>query len=270
VQTSATDLGTLVDSGIIAVYSGATLTVSGTTTIGSGAILKVAGGGTVSVGAGAMLETLSGGTASLSGTTNNSGMLFASGAHSLVDIVSGAVVSGGVEIGNGIVDVESGGSANVTFVSGSGGLLLGDSLSNPTAFSGSVSGFGGTNHTNHGQSIALTSVKFSAGETATYSSITASSGMLTVSSGGHVVAKIAFVGAYVTSNFHLGSGSGGIVSITDPSQVVAGGAQQNFAPLVQAIANFGGNGNGPVANTLLGSANLAATAEFLAAQPSHH
>jgi hypothetical protein len=53
-------------------------------------------------------ETASGGTVIVSGTLANSGTLFASGPHSLIDISNGATVTGGgvAEIGNGVVDIE--------------------------------------------------------------------------------------------------------------------------------------------------------------------
>ena len=161
-----------------------------------------------------------GGTAIVTGTvTNSGGTLFASGSGSLVEITSGAVVNGGVvEVGNGIVDVKSGGTANVTFLStGTGGLEIEDTQANPTAYSGVVSGFGGVSHANHTQFIDLTAVTYSAGAVSeTYSGNT-TSGVLTVSSGGTTVAEINLVGTYMTSNFHITSGIGGTVKITDPS-----------------------------------------------------
>lgn len=57
----------------------------------------------------------------LAGTVTNSGTLFASGAHSLIDIVGGATVTGGgiAKIGNGIIDIEGAGdNQNVIFQSG--------------------------------------------------------------------------------------------------------------------------------------------------------
>ena len=70
----------------------------------------------------------------------------------------GAVVSGGaVVVGNGIVDVLSGGTANIAFLStGSGGLEIADTSN--SRFTGTISGFGGVNHTNHKQFIDLVSV----------------------------------------------------------------------------------------------------------------
>ena len=55
----------------------------------------------------------------LVGTVTNSGTLFASGAHSLID--DGATVTGGgiAKIGNGIIDIEGAGdNQNVIFQSG--------------------------------------------------------------------------------------------------------------------------------------------------------
>ncbi len=172
-----------------------------------------------------MLETLSGGTAVVSGTIVNSGTLIASGPGSLVEIASGGVVAGGaVKIGNGVVDVRSGGTANVAFLStGSGGLEVADTVANPNAFSGRVSGFGGASHTNHAQFIDLVGVAFHSGQiTSSYSSA-GGSGALTVSSGGHVVAIIEFVGNYSAGNFHITAGVSGGVKITDPG-VVNGGS----------------------------------------------
>ena len=92
-----------------------------------------------------------------------------------------------------------------------------------TAYTGKVSGFGvsgGISHADHAQYIDLTSVDFTSGAiTLSYTSANASntSGTLMVTSGGTEVADISLVGAYVTGNFHVSSGAGGTVEITDPS-----------------------------------------------------
>ena len=66
--------------------------------------------------------------------------------------------------------------------------------------------------------LNLTSVTSAAGQiSASYMPANATSGTLIVSSGGTVVADITLVGAYVSSNFHISSGVGGTVEITDPS-----------------------------------------------------
>jgi hypothetical protein len=165
------------------------------------------------------LETLAGGTALLGGAVANSGTLFASGAHSLVEILSGAVATGAgiAKVGNGAVDIAASGFAEdlVFLAGGSGRLQIADKAGNTSAFAGHVSGFGQNVH----QFIDLTAVAFSSGAvSASYSSSTANSGVLTVTSGGsaNVVAVIDFIGHYVTSNFHITSGAVGTVEIFDP------------------------------------------------------
>jgi hypothetical protein len=172
--------------------------------------------GTTSIGSGAILQTASNGTVVLGGTVANSGTLFASGPGSLVNIASGAVVNGGgvAEVGNGIVDIQANGdNQNVSFLKGgSGGLELADTAGNPSAFGGRVVGFG----QNTKQFIDLTTVASGGGVSLSYSSNTSTSGVLTVLSGGTVVASINFSGSYTTSSFHLTSGTGGTVEIFDP------------------------------------------------------
>jgi fibronectin-binding autotransporter adhesin len=204
--------------------SGATIASGGTEIISAGGTGVV----TTSIGAGGTLETMSGGTAIVSGTVVNSGTLIARGAGSLVEIASGAVVDGGVvKIGNGIVDVLAGGSARVAFLStGSGGLEIADTQGSTSAFSGVVSGFGGASHTNHAQFVDLIGVTFNSGQiTSSYVSASGS-GTLTVSSGGHAVAAVEFVGNYSAGNFHITAGVSGSVKITDPG-VVNGGSVEN-------------------------------------------
>jgi hypothetical protein len=93
-----------------------------------------------------------------------------------------------------------------------------------------VSGFGGDNHTNSAQFIDLESVTYSAGKIgSSYTPVNASSGTLTVTSGGTVVAKIAFAGQYAASDFHVTSDSAGHVLITDPGVPLGGGATLGFA-----------------------------------------
>src|SRR5262249_3251018 len=116
---------------------------------------------------------------------------------------------------------------NVRFLSaGSGGLDLGD----PTAYTGRAIGFGGLSHSNRTQFIDLTGVTFSSGVVSeTYKGNT-TSGVLTVTSSGTTLASIDLIGSYVTSDFHLTSGSGGSGTIiTDPqggdaSTTIAGGS----------------------------------------------
>jgi hypothetical protein len=146
----------------VSATSGSTLIVSGT--LADSGTLALSG--VTSVAAHATLATLSGGSALVSGTVLNSGTFIASGLGTLIEIASGGVVSGGaVVVGNGIVDVLSGGSANVAFLSnGSGGLEIEDSANNASAFTGKVSGFGGPGHANHKQFIDLVSVTSAVGQ----------------------------------------------------------------------------------------------------------
>jgi autotransporter passenger strand-loop-strand repeat protein len=207
---------TALNGGVVSnltIRSGGGLTVSaggvasGSTILSGGTELIASGGtdlGISFVSSGGLLETAIGGTALLSGAVVNSGTLFASGANSLIDVINGATVTGGgiAKIANGILNIEgSGDNQNVVFQSaGTGTLEISDAPGNTSAFGGTVSGFGQNVH----QFINLTSVHFVSGVvSARYSSSTANSGVLTVTSGGsaNVVAVIDLSGHYVTSNF---------------------------------------------------------------------
>jgi hypothetical protein len=155
----------------------------------------------------------------VSGVLADSGTLLASGTGSLVEILSDGVVSGGaVVVGNGLVDVLSGGSANVAFQStGSGGLEIADISDSPTVFTGTASGFGGVNHANHAQFIDLLGVAFQSGQITSGYAPAIGSGTLFVSSGGTEVAEIQLIGNYSAGNFHITAGISGSVKITDPA-----------------------------------------------------
>jgi autotransporter passenger strand-loop-strand repeat protein len=233
VEAGGTASNTTVSKGILVVSSGGLLSLSGGG-IATGATVSAASGGTAaisglvvdsgylilsgvtSVAAGATLPTASGGTALLNGAVSNSGTLFASGAYSLVEVLSGATVTGGgsAEVGNGIVEIQNADDdQNVVFLSGgTGGVELDDTLSNPTAYSGTIVGFGSNTH----QLIDLVSVKSNSTVKLAYTSASVSSGTLTVSSGGSLVASIALSGGYTSASFHLGAGTGGTVEIIDP------------------------------------------------------
>ena len=211
---------TVSSGGGLIVSSGGT--ASGSIILSGGTELVASGGtdlGLTSIASGGLFETLSGGTAIVSGAVINSGTLFASGARSLIDIVAGAAVTGGgiAKIANGTIDIEgSGNNQSVVFLAGgSGTLQIADAPGNTSAFGGTVSGFGQNVH----QFIDLPAVTYVSGVvSASYSSSTASSGVLRVTSGGtaNVVAVIGFSGHYVTSNFHITSGANGTVAIFDP------------------------------------------------------
>jgi autotransporter passenger strand-loop-strand repeat protein len=199
--------GRTLDVAADGVASATTILAGGTEIIASGGIEL----GVESIASSGLLETAAGGTAIVSGTVTNSGTLFASGAHSLIDIVGGAIVTGGgiARIGNGIIDIESAGdNQNVVFQSGgSGGLEIGVLGS---GYTGTVSGFGQNTH----QFIDFTAIG-SAGATFSYTSTSAKSGVLTVVSGG-TSASIHLSGHYTSANFHITAGVGGSVEIVDP------------------------------------------------------
>ena len=195
------------------------VTVSGGTVEATSGSTAVVSGGTI--GAGATFETLSGGTAVVNGTVINFGTLIGSGLGSLLEITEDAVVSGGaIKVGNGIVDVLSGGTADIAFLpNGSGGLEIADTHANSSTFTGTISGFGGLNHANHKQFIDLIWVTSDATVSASYTSAGPNGGFLTVTSGANPapVAEIHFAGRYVTSNFHIASDIDGTVKIADPA-----------------------------------------------------
>jgi trimeric autotransporter adhesin len=248
--------GTLVD-----IVSGADVQLSGT--IGSGALIEVTGSallnllsvansGTVLardcgskiviapgavVPGGAIVAQGSGSEVEIADSAIVSGgTLLASGLGSLIEIVSGAVVSGGIaQIGNGIVEIAGSSGENVQFLStGSGGLKIADTVGHTSAFSGRVSGFGGSGHSNHAQFTDLVSVTSAGVITSSYVSANGvnTSGTLFISSGGTMVAAIKMVGSYSVGDFHITSGAGGTVAITDPAVPnggsVAPGPAHNF------------------------------------------
>jgi fibronectin-binding autotransporter adhesin len=186
-------------SGSLRVASGATVNAL------SGTNVVLATGGTITNSG--VFSVENGGTLTLSGTVRNSGTLFASDGA----LVIAGVVSGGTTvIGNGTVDIQQASSENITFqLGGTGGL----ELDVASAYTGKVSGFG--NGGNTSQYIDLANIAFNGNVSRSYSGNT-TSGVLTVTSGATVVAKIAMVGNYTTSSFKLGADSSGHVQITDP------------------------------------------------------
>jgi hypothetical protein len=142
-----------------------------------------------------------------------------------------------VIISAGTVHVLAGGSANVTFLSsGSGSLIIDDTASRVSAFLGTVSGFGGVNHTNHKQFIDLTSVTFASGQIHLSYTSSAGSGTLFVSSGATLVAQVNMIGSYTSANFSARADGSGSLEIFDP-MVVNGGS---VAPgLAQTLPRHG-------------------------------
>jgi autotransporter passenger strand-loop-strand repeat protein len=196
--------GTLIDDTI---STGGSLVINGRVNVRG----TLTDSGTTSIGDGAILQTGKHATAILGGSIVNSGTLFAKRGE--IDIASGATVSGSgtAEVGNGIVNIQAlSDNEDVIFQKHAhGGLELADTAANPTAFGGTISGFG----TEHKQFIELTGVTSNSTVSLSYSSNSSSPGVLTVTSGGTVVASINVAGSYTTSSFHLASGSGGAVEI---------------------------------------------------------
>jgi hypothetical protein len=257
---------TITNSGGTLIATGSGSVIDGAATV-SGGLVEATSGGTVllsggTIGAGTLVEAAKSGTVVVSGNVSNGGTLLAAARGGVVEVTDGGVVSGAaVVVGNGLVEMQSGGSADVSFrAGGSGGLLIEDSQSKPTAFGGHVSGFGGAAHGNHVEFIELSSVTFSAGQVSETYSGTSSGGVLTVSSGGNIVAEISFVGSYTSANFHLAAGSDGKVKITDPL------AAEQHATLGYAGNWASGTLAGGHAAALLGNA-IAAT--FVTAAGGH-
>jgi hypothetical protein len=199
-------------------------------TIASGTLVATYDGLTIddgTIGSGATVADVSG-TVTVEGTVTNSGTLFASGSGSLVDIVSGAVVNGGVaEVGDGIVEIDGSSSENVTFYTGgTGGLELADNATSNSLYGGTVSGFGGVNNANTAQYIELTSYSFdSSVESATFDDTNGTSGgVLEVFSASTEVAAINLAGNYTHASFVI-TDEGGDLGITDPSTLGYSGSQ---------------------------------------------
>jgi hypothetical protein len=218
----------LAANGLPNLFSGITVAASSLIEVTEHNTMTLKGG---TIGAGALIAT-SDGAAIVSGTLTNGGTLFAAGAG-LVEIASGAVINGGVAlIGDGIVDIAGSSGESVRFLSdGSGGLEIADTVGHTSAYSGRVSGFGGSGHSNGVQFIDLVSVTSSAGITSSYVSANAAdtSGTLFISSGGTLVAAIKMAGSYSAGNFHITSGAGGSVAITDPTVPIGGSVEPGVA-----------------------------------------
>ena len=182
-------------------------------------VLEVTGGDWTLSGSGGGWTIESGATAELArGALLSTGTVLTGGT---LIVESGGTV-GGIELsGNGIVEVQSGGTANVTFsAGGSGGLEIDGSGSSAVV----VSGFGvsgGSAHKDHAEYIDFTG--FGSGASFTYTSGNTSntSGTLTVSSGG-VSGSVTLIGTYTQANFSSTT-IDGTIAITDPSTAVNGG-----------------------------------------------
>src|SRR5262249_17254176 len=187
-------------SGALKVARGATVNAL------SGANIVLATTGQTTINSG-VIEVENGATLTLGGTVSNTGTLFTDGILNFAGVVKG----GASLIANGVIDIQRASSENVAFQSGGTGGL---ELAVASAYTGKVSGFG----SNSSQFIDLSNIN-SVGATVSYNSMTSSSGVLRVTSGGHTVASINMVGQYTTADFHPGSDSSGHLQITDPPVV---------------------------------------------------
>jgi autotransporter passenger strand-loop-strand repeat protein len=247
-QIDGVATGTTIDNGGVQdVAAGATTT---STTIDSGGTEIVSAGGSANgttVSSGGTLDVLTGGTAInphlfSGGTIRNAGTLLAA---SGTTVLAGVVTGGTTLIGNGTVDIQHASSENITFqLGGTGGL----ELDVASAYTGKVSGFGKGGNTS--EYIDLTNVASNGNVHRSYSGNT-TSGVLTVTSGATVVAKIAMVGNYTTASFKLGADSSGHVQITDPSISASNTASSSI------VTSGGSNGASFIDNASTFSGTLA-------------
>jgi hypothetical protein len=147
--------------------------------------------------------------------------------------VKGAVTGAGlVKIGGGVADFGSTFSENVTFTSTTGVL----ELSHSQTYAGHVTGLSATGSS----SLDLLDITFGGATKATYSGTT-TSGTLTVTDGTHT-AKITLEGDYAGHTFTASSDGHGGTTVVDPTTPTSGGHTTPLAPLVTAMAGFGGHG----------------------------
>ena len=123
---------------------------------------NVLSGGTAVMSSTGVFGTTGSGAAIVDGDVTNGGTMLASGAGSVLEFTGTADVTGGgtVEIDNGLVRIQGAGNESVTFeTGGSGGLQIDDDHTSQTAYTGTVTSFGGPSHDNHAQYIDLALVQ---------------------------------------------------------------------------------------------------------------
>jgi hypothetical protein len=139
---------------------------------------------------------------------DNSGYLVAYSSFLSVDYpVTGP---GHIEVENtGTLSLSGAGNENVTFTSGSTGMLV---LGNPKSDTGTITGFSktGTN------TLVLANLPFAGTTTGVYTGTT-TSGVLTVTEGSNV-ATINLIGDYLGQTFTLSSYPGGSTEVVDPTR----------------------------------------------------
>jgi hypothetical protein len=153
--------------------------------------------------------------------------------------VTGAVTGTGiVRIANGVADITGLFTEHVTFLAGSTGTL---ELAQSRNYTGTVSGLSTTG----ANALDLNDIAYVDGTTKAAYSGTASSGVLTVTSGAHV-AKIKLLGDYLGSTWNLSADSSGGTIVRDPKPTNATAitaspsSATTVASFVQASASFGG------------------------------
>ena len=248
--------GSLIAKGaFVLAENGGSITLGNNTSIGASAVVEAAAA-TVTVGSGA--------------TVVNSGTLIAQSMGEI--LVEGTVTnsgSGAVVIGPlGFVDVVSGGTASVTFAANCeyGILQIADSAGTTSAFTGTVSGFGGINGAFPGQLIDLANYAYNPATAASFSASFSGSptgGTLTVTSGSSAIAAIDLVGNYTHATFSVVSNTiTGDFAVSDPTGTIATGATTTLAP-VTSNGSAPSNAVNASSVALLGSymATLFASAE---------
>ena len=172
-----------------------------------------------------------------------------------MQIDSGAVVNGGiVEVGNGIVDIAApAAKTSASCPPAAAALEIADMPATRPHTRAKSPDLAARPCRHHGQYIDLADVTSGGGISLSYASGSNTSGTLTVSSGGTLVATIDLIGTYSSGNFHITSGAGGTVEITDPAVVNGGEVHSaNIALFGSYIASFAGGGHGGLVITSTG------------------
>jgi hypothetical protein len=224
----AIDLTNLATNAIVGAKAAATLTnvnnrIVGAGTIGGGAMILVneAGGvingdlataltlntgASVITNAGSIDNSGAGGTTIVSAIDNTGKMIAVAGTLAVEGAISG---TGTGQVNAGTLKTASTFVQNVVFVAGSTGTL---ELAHGRAYSGTISGFSTTGKT----FLDLDDITFTAGATKASYVGTATSGILTVTSGAQV-ARVHFAGNYTGATWTLSAGPGGGTKIADPA-----------------------------------------------------
>ena len=192
--------------------------------------------GSVAVANAGLIEATGRGGLAIAGAVKNTGLLAAAGGKLEVDgAVSGA---GSVTITAGTADFAGTFNEDVTF-DGTTGTL---ELAHARTYSGKISGFSLTG----GTSLDLVDIGFTGGVTKATFGGSATSGVLTVTSGAEV-AKINLVGDYRSSVWTLSTDGHGGTKIVDPikaaSSTETSRPTSNILPFIAAMGSFDPGGS---------------------------